>query len=214
MGLSGCDQGSSLHTFCPEAGLASLRSTSGFVVANSRGFGFNRRKVRGLDKVVDADGFRPNVGIVVSNDRGQVLWARRVGGHDAWQFPQGGIDDDESVEDALFRELFEEVGLNRETVEILARTSGWLRYRLPRRLRRYNSSPGFKGQKQKWFLLRMLAEDDVVQVHSTNKPEFDGWRWVSYWYPVGQVVAFKRDVYRRALKELAPHLLVPEARFD
>ena len=164
--------------------------------------------------MVDADGFRPNVGIVVSNDRGQVLWARRVGGHDAWQFPQGGIDDDESVEDALFRELFEEVGLNRETVEILARTSGWLRYRLPRRLRRSNSSPGFKGQKQKWFLLRMLAEDDLVQVHSTDKPEFDGWRWVSYWYPVGQVVAFKRDVYRRALKELAPHLLVPEARFD
>ncbi len=178
------------------------------------GLGSIGERQGGLDKVVDADGFRPNVGIVVSNDRGQVLWARRVGGHDAWQFPQGGINDDESVEDALFRELFEEVGLNRETVEILARTSGWLHYRLPRRLRRYNSSPGFKGQKQKWFLLRMLAEDDLVQVHSTDKPEFDGWRWVSYWYPVGQVVAFKRDVYRRALKELAPHLLVPEARFD
>ena len=185
-----------------------------FVVANSQGFGFNRRKAGGLDKVVDADGFRPNVGIVLSNDRGQVLWARRIGGHDAWQFPQGGIDDDESVEDALFRELFEEIGLNRETVEILACTSGWLRYRLPRRLRRYNSSPGFKGQKQKWFLLRMLAEDNLVQVDSTNKPEFDGWRWVSYWYPIGQVVAFKRDVYRRALKELAPHLLIAEARLD
>ena len=164
--------------------------------------------------MVDADGFRPNVGIVLSNDRGQVLWARRVGGHDAWQFPQGGIDDDESVEDALYRELFEEVGLGRESVEILARTSGWLRYHLPRRLRRYNSSPGFKGQKQKWFPLRMLAEDDLVQVDSSAKPEFDGWRWVSYWYPVGQVVAFKREVYRSALKELAPHLLVPEAGFD
>ncbi|MCZ6616747.1 MAG: RNA pyrophosphohydrolase [Gammaproteobacteria bacterium] len=156
--------------------------------------------------MVDADGFRPNVGIVLSNDRGQVLWARRVGGHDAWQFPQGGIDEDESVEDALYRELFEEVGLKRETVEILARTRGWLRYSLPRRLRRYNSSPGFKGQKQKWFLLRMLAGDDLVQVDSSAKPEFDGWRWVSYWYPVGKVVAFKRDVYRSALKELAPHL--------
>jgi len=180
------------------------------LLANYQGFRFNRRKAGGLDKVVDEDGFRPNVGIVLSNDRGQVLWARRIGGHDAWQFPQGGIDEDESVEDALFRELYEEIGLNRESVEILACTSGWLRYRLPRRLRRYDSSPGFKGQKQKWFLLRMLAEDALVQVNSTLNPEFDYWRWVSYWYPVGQVVEFKREVYRRALKELAPHLPAAE----
>ncbi len=159
--------------------------------------------------MVDADGFRPNVGIVLSNNRGQVLWARRLGGRDAWQFPQGGIDDRESVEDALFRELFEEVGLESNHVEILARTSGWLRYRLPQRMRRHNSSPGFVGQKQKWFLLRMLSEDAPVAVDKTDRPEFDHWRWVSYWYPVGQVVDFKRDVYRRALKELAPSL-----RFD
>jgi putative (di)nucleoside polyphosphate hydrolase len=156
--------------------------------------------------VVDADGFRPNVGIVLSNDLGQVLWARRVGGHDAWQFPQGGINEDESLEEALFRELHEEVGLAADSVEILARTRDWLHYRLPKRLRRYNSSPGFKGQKQKWFLLRMLCADELVQVDVTAKPEFDHWRWVSYWYPICQVVDFKRDVYRRALKELAPHL--------
>ena len=161
--------------------------------------------------MVDADGFRPNVGIVLSNDLGQVLWARRIGGHDAWQFPQGGIQADESVEDALYRELFEEVGLERGTVEILARTRGWLRYRLPHRLRRHNSSPGFKGQKQKWFLLRMLAQDESVQMDLTGKPEFDHWRWVSYWYPLNQVVDFKREVYRRALKELAPHLRVAGA---
>jgi putative (di)nucleoside polyphosphate hydrolase len=107
--------------------------------------------------VVDADGFRPNVGIVLSNDLGQVLWARRVGGQDAWQFPQGGINEDETLEQALYRELHEEVGLSPDSVQILARTRGWLRYRLPKRLRRYNSSPGFQGQKQKWFLLRMLA---------------------------------------------------------
>lgn len=156
--------------------------------------------------MVDADGFRPNVGIVLSNDSGQVLWARRVGGQDAWQFPQGGINEDESLEEALYRELHEEVGLAADSVQILARTRGWLHYRLPKRLRRYNSSPGFKGQKQKWFLLRMLAEDARVQVDLTAKPEFDHWRWVSYWYPVCQVVDFKREVYRRALKELAPHL--------
>jgi putative (di)nucleoside polyphosphate hydrolase len=156
--------------------------------------------------VVDADGYRPNVGIVLSNDLGQVLWARRVGGHDAWQFPQGGINEDESLEEALFRELHEEVGLDPDSVQILARTRGWLHYRLPKRLRRHNSTPGFKGQKQKWFLLRMLAEDERVQVDANPKPEFDYWRWVSYWYPVCQVVEFKREVYRRALKELAPHL--------
>lgn len=156
--------------------------------------------------MVDADGFRPNVGIVLSNDLGQVLWARRVGGHDAWQFPQGGINEDESLEEALFRELHEEVGLEADSVQVLACTRGWLRYRLPKRLRRYNSSPGFKGQKQKWFLLRMLADDARVRMNSSDKPEFDHWRWVSYWYPVCQVVDFKREVYRRALKELAPHL--------
>jgi putative (di)nucleoside polyphosphate hydrolase len=157
--------------------------------------------------MVDADGFRPNVGIVLCNDLGRVLWARRIGGQDAWQFPQGGINVRESVEDALFRELYEEVGLESSSVRILGKTSGWLRYRLPRRMRRHNSSPGFVGQKQKWFLLEMLSDDGRVAVDRSDKPEFDHWRWVSYWYPVGQVVDFKRDVYRRALKELAP--LVP-----
>ncbi|MDH3644264.1 MAG: RNA pyrophosphohydrolase [Gammaproteobacteria bacterium] len=161
--------------------------------------------------MVDADGFRPNVGIVLSNNLGQVLWARRIGGHDAWQFPQGGINENESVEEALFRELFEEVGLEADSVEILARTNGWLRYRLPRRMRRHNSSPGFQGQKQKWFLLRMLSEDASVQMDASDKPEFDSWRWVSYWYPLGQVVTFKREVYRAALKELAPHLPVEDS---
>lgn len=156
--------------------------------------------------MVDSDGFRPNVGMVLTNAQGHVLWARRVGGHDAWQFPQGGIQAEESVEDALFRELYEEVGLSEPQVEILARTKGWLRYRLPKRLRRHNSTPGFVGQKQTWFLLRLLDEDASVRMDCGDKPEFDYWRWVTYWYPLTQVVAFKRDVYRRALAELAPHL--------
>jgi len=159
---------------------------------------------------LDAHGFRPNVGIVVSNELGQVLWARRVGGQDAWQFPQGGIMSGETPEQALFRELYEEVGLREGAVDILSCTTGWLRYRLPRRLRRHNSSPRFKGQKQKWFLLRLTGEESDVVMDATAKPEFDDWRWVSYWYPMNQVVSFKRDVYRRALKELAPSLLVVE----
>ena len=162
----------------------------------------------GVSENIDREGFRPNVGIIIQNDAGRVLWARRVGGYDAWQFPQGGILRGESPEDALYRELYEEVGLGRSSVEILARTKGWLRYRLPKHMRRKTSSTRFLGQKQRWFLLRLLAEDDTVRVDRSDKPEFDGWRWVSYWYPVGQVIAFKREVYRRALKELAPALVV------
>ncbi len=158
--------------------------------------------------MVDADGFRPNVGIVLANGQGtgQVLWARRVGGHDDWQFPQGGINEGETAEQALFRELQEEVGLQADQVRVLARTKGWLRYRLPRRLRRYNSTPGFVGQKQKWFLLQLQVQDEAVNLELGPKPEFDHWQWVTYWYPMTQVVDFKRDVYRRALAELAPHL--------
>lgn len=158
--------------------------------------------------MIDKDGFRPNVGIILANDTGQVLWARRVGGRNAWQFPQGGMQGRETPEQAMYRELWEEVGLLPEAVEVVACTRGWLRYRLPRRMLRQNTTPKFVGQKQKWFLLRMLADDTRVCVTASSKPEFDFWRWVSYWYPLGQVVAFKRDVYRRAMLELAPCLPV------
>lgn len=162
-----------------------------------------------IKAVIDPDGFRPNVGIILTNGLGQVLWARRIG-QDAWQFPQGGIQRNESPEQALYRELHEEVGLMPEDVEILACTRGWLRYRLPQRLIRSHSQPICVGQKQKWFLLRLKTDEARVCMTKTPKPEFDGWRWVSYWYPLGQVVPFKRDVYRRAMKELAPRLPIGE----
>jgi len=157
---------------------------------------------------LDRHGFRPNVGIVIHNDQGQVFWGRRVGGFDAWQFPQGGIERGESIEEALYRELKEEVGLTDRDVEVRRCTRGWLRYRTPVGFRRRDSAPEFMGQKQKWFLLRLLADDGAVCTDRSEKPEFDDWRWVSYWYPVGQVVAFKRGVYRRALRELASALVV------
>jgi putative (di)nucleoside polyphosphate hydrolase len=153
--------------------------------------------------VIDSDGFRANVGIVVANDRGQVLWARRVGGRDAWQFPQGGINRGESPEQALYRELHEEVGLPPDAVELLGCTRGWLRYRLPKAFIRKGQNPVCIGQKQKWFLLRLVADDSEVRLDRNEKPEFDHWQWVSYWYPLNQVIAFKREVYRRAMKELA-----------
>ena len=154
--------------------------------------------------MIDGDGYRPNVAIIVANDQGRVLWARRVG-QEAWQFPQGGIHPNESIEEALFRELKEETGLDPENVEIVGCTRGWLRYKLPKRLLRQNSS-AFVGQKQKWYLLKMLADDAAVSFSHSETPEFDYWRWVSYWYPLGQVVSFKQEVYRKAMKELAPFI--------
>jgi putative (di)nucleoside polyphosphate hydrolase len=106
----------------------------------------------------------------------------------------------------MFRELGEEIGLQKQDVKIIAQTRGWLRYRLPKRYVRNDSRPVCIGQKQKWFLLKMLAADERVHLDCQHPPEFDGWRWVSYWYPLNQVVAFKREVYRKALKELAPRL--------
>ncbi len=157
--------------------------------------------------MIDSNGFRPNVGIIVANDSGQLLWARRVGGRDAWQFPQGGINSGESPEQALYRELEEEIGLGPDSVEVLASTRGWLRYRLPQRyVRPGGRGPTCIGQKQRWFLLRLLGDDAAVNLERNHKPEFDHWRWVSYWYPLNQVVSFKRDVYRRAMLELVQPL--------
>lgn len=152
--------------------------------------------------MIDSEGFRPNVGIIVANDHGQLLWARRVGGKDAWQFPQGGIKPGETPEDAMFRELDEEVGLHPQQVRVIHQTRGWLRYRLPKNFIRQNSNPVCIGQKQKWFLLALQTEESAIDLRRNTVPEFDDWRWVSYWYPLREVIDFKRGVYRKALQEL------------
>ena len=159
--------------------------------------------------MIDCDGYRPNVGIILSNRDGQLFWAKRVG-QDAWQFPQGGIRRSEQPLDAMYRELHEETGLLPEHVEVLGRSNRWLRYRLPDHLIRRRSEPVCIGQKQLWFVLRMLAGEDCLRLDAMPHPEFDGWRWVDYWQPVKEVVFFKRRVYREALNEFAP-LLFPES---
>lgn len=158
--------------------------------------------------MIDSEGFRSNVGIILCNDKGKLFWGRRIG-QNAWQFPQGGINEGESPEQAMFRELKEEVGLESQHVEILGSTRSWLRYRLPKRFLRKNSLPLCIGQKQRWFLLRVKCEESDFCLDNFDKPEFDHWRWVDYWQPVKEVVFFKRNVYAKALKELAP-ILFPE----
>ncbi|MCW8917410.1 MAG: RNA pyrophosphohydrolase [Gammaproteobacteria bacterium] len=159
--------------------------------------------------MIDSQGYRANVGIILSNREGRVLWARRLG-QESWQFPQGGIQQDETAEQALYRELREEIGLEPEHVEILGCTESWLRYKLPRRFIRFHSRPLCIGQKQRWFVLRLLTEDTAVRLDLCEQPEFDEWRWVDYWLPLKEIVFFKRRVYERALKELEP-LLFPHA---
>ena len=160
--------------------------------------------------MIDPDGFRPNVGIILCNASQQLFWARRIG-QDAWQFPQGGIHSDETPEEAMYRELTEEVGLAREDVEMVGSTRGWLRYRLPKRYIRKNCQPTCIGQKQVWYLLKLLSSEKKVQLDQSDKPEFDYWRWVNFWQPPREVIFFKREVYLQALHELAP-LIFPDTR--
>ena len=156
-----------------------------------------------MSDVIDSEGFRANVGIVLMRGEGEVFLGRRTGGR-GWQFPQGGVRRGEELEQALYRELHEEVGLTRSDVELVGGTADWLRYRLPPRYVRRNRRPMCIGQKQRWFLLRLRRPDAKFAFDSTNEPEFDQWRWSDYWEPVREVIYFKRPVYMRALTELAP----------
>lgn len=152
--------------------------------------------------MIDSEGFRLNVGIILHNPVGHVFWARRLG-RDVWQFPQGGIREHETPEEAMYRELSEETGLLPQHVAIVGATRQWLKYRLPINLIRHDKKPLCIGQKQIWFMLRMLGSDDDVRLDTSAEPEFDYWRWVDYWYPLEEVADFKRAVYQSALNELA-----------
>ncbi|MEN8216163.1 MAG: RNA pyrophosphohydrolase [Pseudomonadota bacterium] len=155
--------------------------------------------------MIDTDGYRMNVGIILTNPAGQVLWAKRVK-QEGWQFPQGGIKAHETPKRAMFRELREELGLTSKQVRVLGATHGWLRYRLPHHLIRYYQRPLCVGQKQVWYMLRLLSKDSHIQLNTSEHPEFDQWQWVDYSYPLTQVVYFKKKVYELALKELQPLL--------
>jgi len=158
--------------------------------------------------MLDRDGFRPNVGIILLNQKSQVFWGKRIRTH-SWQFPQGGIDRGENPEQAMFRELHEELGLFPHHVQVLARTRDWLRYEVPDRYIRRDARGHYKGQKQIWFLLQLTGHDWDLNLRATDHPEFDAWRWNDYWVTLDVVVEFKRSVYEMALNELSRY--VPRA---
>lgn len=150
--------------------------------------------------MIDEEGYRANVGIILTNSKCQLFWARRLN-QQAWQFPQGGMQGHETPEQTLYRELYEEIGLEPHQVRILAQSRGWLRYRLPNHLCKNKENADFVGQKQKWFLLQLLGSDSDIVLDNHESPEFEGWQWVSYWYALRYVIQFKRNVYRNVLQE-------------
>jgi putative (di)nucleoside polyphosphate hydrolase len=159
-------------------------------------------RIRQVALMLDRDGYRPNVGIILLNSRNEVFWGKRIREH-SWQFPQGGIDQGESPLDAMYRELFEEVGLLPHHVKVVGRTRDWLRYEVPRRWVKREYRHTYRGQKQIWFLLRLTGRDCDVCLRATDHPEFDAWRWSTYWVPLDSVIEFKRAVYQQALIELS-----------
>jgi putative (di)nucleoside polyphosphate hydrolase len=155
--------------------------------------------------MLDREGFRPNVGIILLNANNEVWWGKRVREH-SWQFPQGGIKYGESPEQAMFRELEEETGLRPEHVKVIGRTRDWLRYEVPDHFIKREIRGHYRGQKQIWFLLRMMGRDCDVNLRASTHPEFDAWRWHEYWVPLDVVIEFKRGVYQLALQELSRFL--------
>lgn len=155
--------------------------------------------------MIDAQGFRAGVAMVIVNKQRRLFWAKRIG-QSAWQFPQGGLQEGETAEEAMYRELKEEVGLSPEDVRIVASTHSYLHYYLPEPLIRRYSKPVCIGQRQKWFLLSLSSDETCIHLGHTASPEFDDWVWVSYWRPMKGVVDFKKEVYRKALRIFAPYV--------
>ena len=151
--------------------------------------------------MIDEDGYRPNVASVIINKDNKILWAKRVD-EDNWQFPQGGIQKGETPEQAMYREVYEEVGLKKNSFEILGRSADWLKYDVPERFVKTYWQGRYKGQKQIWFLLKFIGSDDLINLNLHDSPEFDDWKWENFWHPLQDVVDFKKEVYSAALNEL------------
>lgn len=148
--------------------------------------------------------YRPNIGIILLNKEGNILLAERNGMPNIWQLPQGGIDEGETILDALYREIKEEIGINKDKFNIIATSPGWIYYKVPYWEELAKAKNRFRGQKQKWFLLEFLGDDADIKLDLYEEIEFSSWRWVSYWYPLTTTVDFKLDAYKAALGSLLP----------
>ena len=149
---------------------------------------------------------RPNVGVMLMNAEGQVWVGQRKDSEvPAWQMPQGGVDKGESPREAALRELEEEIGVPPSMVEVAAETADWLTYDLPVEIAGRIWGGKYKGQKQKWFLLRFLGTDADVNIETAH-PEFSEWCWLAPDAVVDNIVPFKREVYAAVLAEFAEHL--------
>ena len=160
--------------------------------------------------MIDKSGYRKNVGIVLVNSKGKLLICKRFK-EKSWQFPQGGFKKNEIAESAMYRELFEEIGLKKNDVAIIGKTKQWLKYDLPKKNQRKTNNQLCLGQKQIWFLLKLLSNDASINLNTSKKPEFDSWEWVSDKRPLEIVIDFKKEVYEKALEELLP--LINSANF-
>ena len=153
--------------------------------------------------MIDRDGYRKNIGIILCNSKNELLICKRIK-ENSWQFPQGGFEKNESSENAMFRELFEEIGLQKNDIAILGKTKKWLKYDLPKKYQRKTNNQLCVGQKQIWFLLRLISNDQSINLCTSKNPEFDAWDWVSEKKPLEIVISFKKNVYVKALDELLP----------
>ena len=150
--------------------------------------------------------YRPCVGVMLVNGDGHVFVGQRIDNPtDAWQMPQGGVDKGEDPKDAALRELWEETGVVADLVTIEAETEGWLPYDLPHDLVPRIWKGRFRGQEQKWYLLRFNGADSDVNIQ-TDHPEFSEWRWLPVDQLVGKIVPFKREVYRQVIAAFGGHL--------
>ncbi len=148
--------------------------------------------------------YRRNVGIMLINAAGQVFVGQRKDYQgDAWQMPQGGIDAGEDPRNAALRELEEETGISPDLIEIEAETDGWHAYDLPHELVAKLWKGRYRGQEQKWFLMRFHGRDSDVNIE-TEHPEFEAWKWIDKDALIGAIVPFKRAVYESVLAELGP----------
>jgi len=149
---------------------------------------------------MDKKNYRKGVGIIIVNADGQFFLGKRIGA-EAWQFPQGGIDEGETPSEALYRELHEETGLSENKVEVLAISKRWLVYHIPHVFQR--SRKKYDGAMQKWFLLKLTGNNKDINLNAVDHAEFDAWKWGDEEMAIKSVIRFKRAVYQSILSEFS-----------